>query len=85
MGWLSQSVFDEAKARAIALTQAERDALTADDVRRFSVADTIDFAMCSGLIRSVNEGKLTPWQAVARLRGIDPDTPAALAAFDERE
>ncbi len=77
MGWLSQAKFDEKREAALALTQAERDALTAADVRRFGVADTLDMAAQNGATRAVEEGRMTAWQAVARLRGIDPNTPAA--------
>lgn len=73
MGWLQQSVFDERRKKAIALTQEERDTLT-PDLKGWAIADTLDMARLSGLRRAVAEGNLTPWQALARLCGIDENT-----------
>lgn len=68
MGWLSQSHYDKLKAAALALTQEQRDNLTWDEAQKFRAVDTLEIARWNGM-RQRNE--LTPWQAVARLRGIE--------------
>lgn len=73
MGWLPQSVFDDKKKLALALTQEQRDSLTWEHLRKFMVPDTLDMAEYSGIYRR-KEG--TPWDGVCTLRRIDPYTPA---------
>jgi hypothetical protein len=67
MGWLPQSDFDATRAAALALTPAEREALTWDDACQFVVADTLEWAKWSRLKRS----GCTPWEAVARLHWLN--------------
>lgn len=69
MGWLSQATFDELKAKAAAMTPAERAALTWETAKQFVAPDTLDLACWHGLQKNC----ATPWEAVRRLRGLDQE------------
>jgi len=72
MGWLPQSKFDGLKSAALALSPAERAALTWESAGRFVAADTVDMAIWRGL----RDTGMTPWEAVAELRCFNPEAPA---------
>ena len=67
MGFLNQSEFDRLKAAAESLTAEQRSALTWEQARQFIAADTAELNMFAG---DHERKELTPWQAVARIRGI---------------
>ena len=67
MAWLEQGVTDRLRATALALTAEERAALTWEGAREFVANDTMEITNFEWMRQG---GQMTPWQAVALLRGI---------------